>query len=55
MFQIFVGWSKEPSRSVAKVLADWLNNFFGSDVRAFQSDKYLGAGKRIENEISNEV
>jgi hypothetical protein len=51
-FKIFIGFSKQPSESVAEFLYDWIKRFFPQGaVETFMSEKSASKGADAENEI----
>ena len=50
-YKIFIGWSLEPSESVAIVLATWLEKLFDGQVKTFVSEREITGGKISEDEI----
>lgn len=50
-YKIFIGWSLEPSESVANVLAAWLDKLFPGQVETFVSEREITGGEISEDKI----
>jgi hypothetical protein len=48
--RVFISWSGEPSRSIARALATWLGGLVQA-VEPWMSDEEIGSGKRWRDEI----
>jgi hypothetical protein len=48
--RVFISWSGEPSRSIARSLATWLGGLIQA-VEPWMSDEEIGSGKRWRDEI----
>jgi hypothetical protein len=48
--RVFISWSGEPSRSIARVLATWLGGLVQA-VKPWMSDEEIGSGRRWRDEI----
>jgi hypothetical protein len=49
--KVFISWSGEPSRSIARALHDWLPTV-AQHVRPWMSDQEIGTGRRWNEEIA---
>lgn len=52
--RVFISWSGEPSRSIARVLDDWLESVV-QHVDAWMSDEEIRSGERWSNEIARSL
>ncbi len=50
MEQVFISWSGEPSRSIARALGNWLRGV-AQHVRTWVSDEVIETGRRWSEEI----
>lgn len=53
--QVFISWSGDKSRPVAKALSDWLPTVLAGAVNCFMSDQGIGRGDRGMNVIAGEL
>jgi hypothetical protein len=51
MMRVFIGWSEEPSRSIAKVLHDWLQGVV-QRAEPWMSDNNIDGGSRWNDRIA---
>jgi hypothetical protein len=49
--RVFISWSKEPSRTIARELSGWLEDLV--DVEAWMSDEEIASGRRWRDEIGS--
>lgn len=52
--RLFISWSKEPSKTVAKALSDWLPTVIQA-VEPWMSEEDIPAGSRWHSQISNQL
>ena len=52
--KIFISWSKEPSKTVAKALYDWLPTVIQS-IEPFMWEEDIGSGSKWHSRISGEL
>jgi hypothetical protein len=52
--KVFVSWSGEPSRSIARALAAWLDEVL-PQVDAWMSDKEIESGARWPRELADSL
>jgi hypothetical protein len=43
--RVFIGWSEEPSRSIAKALHDWLQGLFSASVHGCPITTAMGGAR----------
>jgi hypothetical protein len=51
VLKIFIGWSKQPSKDVARVLNKWLLEFFEYGVNLFMSEENITPGEFSRDKI----